>query len=280
VNTRFDAQGIGDEGRVAVWRATLRMIADHPWFGTGQGTFVWSFPAYRPSDISVWGIWDRAHNSLLELAAEVGVPLAVLVTVGWLIIFAVLVHGIRVRRRDLLIPVSAATVAMIAVLHSLIDFSLQIPGYSIPTLALIGAGLAQSFASDRAKATRETDTLSRQQLSSVEPAEAYNAAIEKAALKLLSALRDRAQAEVSTQLSHAARRRGVDNEGRQFCRENVRTVFADIVKRSAEIRSAEMPRIDDGSAVEAELTRALHRLLASVEDVFVVDEQESESKKV
>jgi O-antigen ligase len=273
VNARFDAQGLSDEARLAVWRATLHMIADHPWFGTGQGTFVWSFPAYRPSDISMWGIWDRAHDSLLELAADMGVPLAVLVTCGWLIIFAVLVHGIRVRRRDLLIPASALAVAAVAVLHSLIDFSLQISGYSIPSLTLVGAGLAQSFATDRAKASLETSTLSEQGLSSLEPSEAYNSAIEEAAVMLLAALRDRAQPEVSMQLLDAARRHGEDNEGRQFGRENVRSVFADIVKRAAEIRSTQIRGSGDGDTVQAELSRALHRLLSSVEDVLVVDDE-------
>ena len=149
VNARLGAQGVADEGRLATWRATLRMIADHPWFGTGQGTFVWSFPAYRSDQVSMWGTWDRAHNTLLELAADMGVPFAVLVTLGWILIFTVLIHGVRVRRRDLLIPVSALAVAILAILHSLVDFSLQIPGYAIPALALVGAGLAQSFATDR-----------------------------------------------------------------------------------------------------------------------------------
>jgi hypothetical protein len=36
----------------------------------------------------------------------------------------------------------------VAVLHSLVDFTLQIPGYSIVALALVGAGLAQSFRRD------------------------------------------------------------------------------------------------------------------------------------
>ena len=58
-------------------------------------------------------------------------------------------HGVRSRRRDLIVPVSALSVALLAVLHSLVDFSLQIPGYSIPALALVGAGLAQSFVSVR-----------------------------------------------------------------------------------------------------------------------------------
>lgn len=149
LNARFDARGLADDGRLATWKATLHLIAQHPWFGAGQGTFVWSFPAYRSADVSMWGIWDRAHNTLLELAAEIGIPLAGLVAAGWTVIFAVLIYGIRVRRRDLIIPVSSLAVAFLAVVHSLVDFSLEIPGYSIPVFALVGAGLAQSLASAR-----------------------------------------------------------------------------------------------------------------------------------
>jgi O-antigen ligase len=146
VNGRFDAQGLGDEGRIATWRATLRMIADHPWFGAGQGTFAWAYPAYRSSEVPMWGTWDRAHNTLLEIAADMGIPIAALVVLGWAAIFAVLIHGLRSRRRNLIFPSAAFSIAVLAVLHSLIDFSLQIPGYSIVVLALIGAGLAQSLA--------------------------------------------------------------------------------------------------------------------------------------
>jgi O-antigen ligase len=148
VNARFDAQGIADEGRLATWRATLRMIADHPWFGTGEGTFVWNFPSYRSADMSMRGVWDHAHNALLELAADMGIPLAALVTTAWILIFASLISAVRVRRHDLLLPTCALSVAMLAILHSSVDFSLQIPGYSIPTLALIGAGIARALADE------------------------------------------------------------------------------------------------------------------------------------
>jgi hypothetical protein len=226
----------------------------------------------------MWGIWDHAHDTLLELASDMGVPLAILVAVGWLAIFAVLLHGIRVRKRDLLIPISAFAVAMVAVLHSLIDFSLQIPGYSIPTLALVGAGLAQSFASERAKTSPEAATSRRSP--NLVPSEAYGEAIEEAALMLLSVLRDRAQSDVSSQLLDAARRlNNGANEGRQFERKSVRTVFADVVKRAAEIRRIEMGGVGAGDDVEAEMGRALHRLLSSVEDVFLVDKTESENDK-
>jgi O-antigen ligase len=144
VNSRFDLEGLSEGGRLETYRATLRMISDHPWFGTGLGTFAAAFPAYRSPDVSMWGIWDLAHNTLLEIAAEMGLPIAVLVVIAWIMIFSVLIRGTFVRRRDLIFPVVALAVAMLAVLHSMIDFSLQIPGYAVVALSLVGVGLTQS----------------------------------------------------------------------------------------------------------------------------------------
>lgn len=145
VSNRFDVQGLADEGRIAAYRSTLRMIADYPWFGTGLGTFAWSFPAYRSPEISMWGVWDIAHNTPLELASEVGLPLAGAVCFGWVIILGLLIYGIRTRRRDTIIPLAAFSVSILGNLHSWVDFSLQIPGYAIVVFALVGAGLSQSF---------------------------------------------------------------------------------------------------------------------------------------
>jgi hypothetical protein len=92
-------------------------------------------------------VWDIAHNTLLEIAADMGVPIAALVALGWVTILVTLICGVRHRSRDLIVPISALAVAMLATLHSLVDFSLQIPGYGIVALALIGTGLAQSFSS-------------------------------------------------------------------------------------------------------------------------------------
>lgn len=153
VNARFNLEGPVDEGRLETYRSTLHMIANHPWFGTGQGTFAYAFPAYRSPNVSMWGVWDMAHNSLLEIAADMGLPIAVLVVAAWLIIFAVLIRAVYVRRRGLVVPVAALSVALLGVLHSMIDFSLQIPGYAIVALALVGTGLAQSFPSDKAKSS-------------------------------------------------------------------------------------------------------------------------------
>jgi O-antigen ligase len=163
INARFDFQGASDEGRLETYRSTLRMIADHPWFGTGQGTFAYAFPAYRSPNISMWGVWDIAHNTLLEVASDMGIPIATLVVIAWLVVFAVLIRGALVRRRDLVIPVAALAVAILAVLHSLIDFTLQIPGYAIVAMALIGAGLAQSLLESSDKTAKKSGILVKNQ---------------------------------------------------------------------------------------------------------------------
>jgi len=142
---RFSEQGFIDHTRLSLYRSALRMIADRPWFGTGLGTFAWAFPAYRSADISSYGVYDRAHNTLLEVAVEAGLPLALLIVIGWLVAFAVLIHGVQTRRRDRILPAAALSVAFLAVFHSLVDFSLQIPGFAIVVFALLGAGVTQSF---------------------------------------------------------------------------------------------------------------------------------------
>ena len=152
VTNRLELEGFVDQGRLETYRSTLKMIADHPWFGTGLGTFVWSFPAYR-SDVSMWGIWTFAHSTSLELAADLGLPLTGLIGLAWLVVLVVLFRGVRTRRNDRIVPAGALAVVILSLAHSFIDFSLQNPGYAIVVFALVGAGLAQSFSSNNVNKT-------------------------------------------------------------------------------------------------------------------------------
>jgi O-antigen ligase len=146
---RFDSEGLAGGGRSETYRSTLAIVADHPWLGTGLGTFGTVFPAYRSNAWTSWGTWDRAHSTPLEIASEMGMPLAAVVVASWIGVFAVLAFGLWSRKRDHIVIVAALAVASLGVLHSLIDFSLQIPGFAIVVFALVGAGLAQSFRSGR-----------------------------------------------------------------------------------------------------------------------------------
>ena len=149
IGGRIDMQGLGDAGRLSVYRSTLKIIADNPWFGTGLGTFAFAFPAYRSTDISMQGLWGIAHNTHLEFASEMGIPLTLVVAVAWIAAIIVLSSRLRGRRRNMTLPLASLAVSFIALLHSSIDFSLQVAGYSIVVFALLGLGLSQAIVRDK-----------------------------------------------------------------------------------------------------------------------------------
>ena len=149
IGRRIDILGLSDVGRLSAYRSTLKIIADNPWFGTGLGTFAFGFPAYRSDDISMQGLWGIAHNTYLEFASEMGIPLTLIVAVAWIVALIVLCSGFRGRRRNMIAPLSSLAVSLIALLHSSIDFSLQIAGYSIVVFALLGLGLSQAIVRDK-----------------------------------------------------------------------------------------------------------------------------------
>jgi O-antigen ligase len=99
-------------------------------------------------------VWDIAHSTPLELASEMGIPLALLVAMAWTVALVILVRGASNRRGPKTVPLSALAVSLIALVHSCIDFSLQITGYSIVVFALLGLGLSQAFMSRKRMQTR------------------------------------------------------------------------------------------------------------------------------
>ena len=149
INYRIEVLGGADPSRLATYKSTLQLIMDNPWFGTGVGTFPWSYPAYRSGEISMMAVYDRAHSTPLELAAELGLPLTGLIALAWAGVLVLLGRGFVIRRRDRILPLAALSAGLIAVVHSCVDFPLQIPGYAIPVFGLLGVGLAQSVGSDR-----------------------------------------------------------------------------------------------------------------------------------
>jgi O-antigen ligase len=150
IGGRINSEGLSDVGRLSAYRSTLKIIADNPWFGTGLGTFGFGFPAYRSDDIPMQGLWGVAHSTPLEFASEMGIPLALVVTLAWIAALIILSLGmLRRPRSDLIAPLSSLSVSLIALLHSSIDFSLQVTGYSIVVFALLGLGLSRVVARDK-----------------------------------------------------------------------------------------------------------------------------------
>ena len=127
---------------VATWQAFL----DRPVMGTGFGTFADVFPRYRdPECMGTRWLWLRAHNSWLELLAGMGLVGAVVLIVALGGLIAILRTGLAQRRSLRALPVFSAAALVFMMLHSSVDFPLQIPGVALYFAALAGVGCAVSL---------------------------------------------------------------------------------------------------------------------------------------
>lgn len=144
--------------RLPIFALTAQAIADAPLLGHGYGSFGAILPMYRDLSLPGPAAFSFAHNSYLELAMELGLPatLLLILAIGWLTALCLL--GAYRRNRDHLIPSVAFAVALLVGLHSLLDFSAQMPPVGCLFAALLGIGVAQSWSS----ATPRSDRRSKQ----------------------------------------------------------------------------------------------------------------------
>ncbi len=133
-----------ESDRMDLLPAVGNIITDYPLLGVGLGGFPSAFQAYRPTTVSPSGIYDKAHNTFLEITAEMGIPFAVLSGLFWIGLFVVLIRGV-IRRRDRFIyPAVGSAIWLLATLHSMVDFPLQIPGHAMTVAAILGVCIAQT----------------------------------------------------------------------------------------------------------------------------------------
>lgn len=144
---RFDRMNIDGAGRIHVYQVTTGAIEDNPILGFGYGTFTDSFRLYR--DDSLGAHYDKAHNTYLENIFELGWPAAVLLflCIAWMTLICV--GGVRNRGRDWVYPATGVAATVLVAIHSLFDFSLQMPGVAITYACILGVASAQSYSSQQ-----------------------------------------------------------------------------------------------------------------------------------
>ena len=123
-----------------VWAQSL----ERPWVGHGLGAFHEVFRSRVPAEAAV-GEWDFAHSAYLENIHALGLPAAGAFYLALALVLWRIWRGTAERRRDRHLPAAALGVAAVAGLHSLLDFSLQIPACGALFAAILGLGWAQSF---------------------------------------------------------------------------------------------------------------------------------------
>jgi O-antigen ligase len=139
-------RGITDQTRMAIDVITSRSIFDAPLLGYGYGTFVDVFPMFRDRSISVYGTWEQAHNTYLEVFQGLGLVFGPMLVASIVVLVLRCFKG-AINRRDNMTPRIVASVAILVGVQSLVDFSLQIQAVTLTFMAFLGAGVAQSKSS-------------------------------------------------------------------------------------------------------------------------------------
>lgn len=140
---RLAESSIESEGRTHIFELTLEAIHDWPIFGTGLGTFRDVFPLYRTEDMPL--PVAQAHNDYLETIVELGLPAAIALFLSIASLLWVCLRGVQRRRRYAVFPCIGVGATTLVAVHSLFDFSLQMPGVAALYWLLMGAAVAQSF---------------------------------------------------------------------------------------------------------------------------------------
>jgi O-antigen ligase len=142
--TRLMGTDLERETRMEVYAQTWQAVQAAPWTGYGAGSFEKTFPLSADARVSNW---DKAHNDWLEAVFELGWPAALL----WFAVLASLglrcLVGFFRRHRDQVYPLVGFCACVLVGLHSMVDFSLQIPAVAVTFSALLGVGIAQSWSS-------------------------------------------------------------------------------------------------------------------------------------
>ncbi len=126
------AEAGGDSRRV-LWDNVLTLIAQKPWFGWGWGElgyahFITAYPGTRSTVF-----FDNAHNLPLQLAVEIGVPMALLTCAGlaWVVLRAK-----PWRDNDPGRQMAWAVLAVIGV-HSLLEYPLWYGPFQLALLSCV-----------------------------------------------------------------------------------------------------------------------------------------------
>ena len=129
------------EVRTQAARDALPMVRDFPVFGTGGGSFYNVFLGYRLPEYG-YSFLDHTHNDFVEIATDYGlVGLGILGTLVVLTLGTVL--RVMARRRSSLPRGIAFGVAMsmaALLIHSTVDFNLQIPANALTMVVILAMG--------------------------------------------------------------------------------------------------------------------------------------------
>jgi O-antigen ligase len=154
---RKAATSSNNYNRVLIWKGALEAVAQSPLLGWGLGSYPDVYALNQPAEIIQPN--DKAHSTPIEVLVEMGIPgglaAMLLVLIPWGFCLRAALRG---QRRHRLLPAAAFAIATVPILHSTIDFSLQIPAIAFMASAFLGLGWAHAFSYSQESTRDETFT--------------------------------------------------------------------------------------------------------------------------
>lgn len=113
--------------RFAVSKDSLQIFADHPWTGTGLGTFEIIYPRYQSLITDL--VWEHAHDDYVEALVETGLVGGILLVVALLLFVKLAFSDLRERLRHGVgwYQVGATLGCCGLLVHALADFNFHLP---------------------------------------------------------------------------------------------------------------------------------------------------------
>lgn len=135
------AEGDISGSRFRIWADALQLIAEHPWTGVGWGNFnfAWSLTPFPNRHTA---FFDHTHNLPLQLAVELGVPMALLIC--GLLLWALWQAWQRALAAEPAASAAGRCAVMMIVLiglHSLLEYPLWYAYFLLPTAFVWGFAL-------------------------------------------------------------------------------------------------------------------------------------------
>lgn len=128
-------------GRLEVWRAATRAIADFPWLGAGVGSHADISQRYMPPTDTT--VFTHAENSYLNLGVEaggIGLGVAVLAIIVAIAACGIAFRGGDERQRGIAAAIAAALAA--GIVHAGTDFIWYVPAISTLLAVVAACGMA------------------------------------------------------------------------------------------------------------------------------------------
>jgi hypothetical protein len=110
----------GCSSRRVLWSNVMQLVAEQPWTGWGWGNLDYAHYATLYDGERFCDILDNAHNLVLHLAVELGLPLAALITTGMLLLIVKAAPWRATRPRHQL----AWSILTLIALHSMVEYPL------------------------------------------------------------------------------------------------------------------------------------------------------------